>query len=535
MKPKRKNTPATPQKRVEHEKEKKPLLLPVAVVFFLSVWAWATLYYGPVFRIAREFSFWAPDGTLMYFIKGRPWSAVCWGGRALLQLYHWPVVGGALTALFVSGSSWLIGYCLRLRGWWRLLQYIPAAVYLWVTAYIGFDLYYETETGMIMGIPFVCFFVLSVLALIIRSFSRHHTFPNIIRPPKDEQPLLNRIQTLAVLGIVIIAVGITHVMRPYVRVVAKMQCQMMEQDWGGMAKTARDNAELSYRQLSAYYTMALVQRGEQCSRLFDIRMDYDEPYIHGFEGQESNGEKYYIMECDLYAGLVQTAIHHAIENMTMNGPSIRTLKILTKCALLRGEWSVAEKYLGILQHVPFEEAFVKRYKPMLGNVALVDADPEFKMIRLTEPLRDNFENFLTQPVFLGYNATLMEGRSVNALYNSLAVHIYTKSMPQFMERVAPLAGSTPPANVSDAVLLMSSKYPQALKLFPNIEYNRQQLMLFMQSVRPYIKSFEARTGHARELFPKWKGYYPYYYFFGNLKATKRKDATNEESSKHGVN
>jgi len=53
-------------------------------------------------------------------------------------------------------------------------------------------------------------------------------------------------------------------------------------------------------------------------------------------------------------------------------------------------------------------------------------------------------------------------------------------------------------------------------------------------VKPYMGSHEMRAEHALELLPKWKGYYPYYYFFGNLKATKRKD-NNAGTSNQGVN
>ncbi len=529
--------PKTPVRAADNAERKpaqkakgKPLLVPVTLVMFVLVWGWAAFWYGDVFRIAREYSFWAPDETLMYYLEGRPWAGLCWIGQLLLQTYRWPMLGALLTALFVSGSTWLVGYCLRLRGWWRLLQYLPAAIYLVLLTYIGFDLYFETETGMIMGIPFACFVVLLVLAGIIRSFSSH-PFPNIVRPPVDETPRQNRVQLLLVVLIMLATVSVSQTIRPYVRVVTHMQCQMMEQDWKGMAQTARDHADLSYRQIAAYYAIALVQTGEQCNRLFDIRLDYDDPYLHGFDGKGNNAANYYLFDCDFHAGLIQTAIHHAMEQMTMNGPNIRALKMLTKCALLREEWIVADKYLHILQRVPFEGDWVNKYRPMLYNKERVDADPEFKMVRLTEPVRDNFENFFVQPTFLGYNAALTEGLSINALWNSLAVHIYTKTMPQFLERCQPLQGTTPPLNVSDAIVLMAAKYPDLTKSFPNMDYSRTRLVSFMQDVKPYMGD---RAKYARELFSKYKGYYPYYYFFGNLKAT-RKHKENEGSSKQGVN
>ena len=43
-----------------------------------------------------------------------------------------------------------------------------------------------------------------------------------------------------------------------------------------------------------------------------------------------------------------------------------------------------------------------------------------------------------------------------------------------------------------------------------------------------------RAGNAYKLFERYKGYYPYYYFFGNLKATK-KGYTGEPKASAGVN
>ncbi|MBQ8968663.1 MAG: hypothetical protein IJ064_02880 [Bacteroidaceae bacterium] len=510
-------------------------LLPTAVILFFAVWLWGWLWYGDVFRIAREYSFWSPDSTLMYYLYGRPWTALLWAGQALLQLFRWPVLGALVLALLISKATWLLGYCLRLRGWWRLLQYVPAAAYLCTIAYIGFDLFFETETGLIMGIPLVSFLVLLIMAFIIRSFSHAHTFPCAVCPPKDETPLQNRIQLVVTLLVTLLPIIITQKMRPYVRVTTTMQCQLIEQDWQGAIQTAHDNADLSYRPIAAFYAIALTQTGQQGTRLFDIRLDYDEPYMHGYNGATTNAANYYMMDCDLHAGLVQTAIHHAMEHMTMNGPTLRSLHILTKCALLKNEWDVAEKYLHILRHVPFEGNFIEKYSAMVRDTTRINADPEFHNIRLTEPMHDNFENFLTQPTFLGYNATLSEGRSINALWNSLLVHAYTKTMPQFIYACRPMQGTTPPETFAEALNMMSSKYPEVMHLYTGLEYQRPRLLAFMKEVSPYMGSHEVRAEHAHELFSKWKGYYPYYYFFGNLKATRGHQKANQGTSNQGVN
>ncbi len=505
--------------------------IPAMAVLFVAVWAWAAFYYAPVLRITREYSFWAPDTTLMAYEAGRPWGQLWCFGLMLLQLYRWPILGGALTALMVTASTHLTAYCLRLKGWWRLLQYIPAALYLGYTAFLGFDLYFEAETGMLMGVPAAYLFVIIVLSLIIRSFSRSHHIPSPWQEARSENAKLYRSQLFVALLPALIATGITHWMRPYVRVTAQMQCQMMEQDWKAMAETARKNGEMSYRPIAAYYAIATVMRGEQASRMFDIRMDYDEPYMHGFNGTENNATNYYLMDCDLAAGLVQTAIHHGVEQMTMNGPSIRTLKVLTKCALLTGEWEVAKKYLRILEFVPFEGDFIRKYSAMVGNTEAVNADPEFKMVRLTEPTRDLMENSFVQPVFLGYNAALLEGRSINALWNSLTVQLYTKTMPQFVARCQPLQGTAVPETYAQALAVLSAKQPQLAQQYPDIAIQQQRLANFINQVKPMMSD---RAGNAPKLYEKYKGYYPYYYFFGNLKATRKKSDA-PASSNSGVN
>ncbi len=515
--------------KVKEERKKSPLLLSPYLLLFIAVWAWAAFWYGDVFRIARERSFWVADDVLMGYYNGRPWEELWRIGLFLLQFYRWPMVGALITSLFVTGSTYMLAYCLKLRGWWRLIQYLPAMAYLAVMAYLAFDIYFEAETGMIMGIPFLSFLVLLIMTVIIRTFSKH-SIPNIMKVRAGASVALNRVELLMALLTVGVSMAITQWMRPYMRVIPKMERLDMEQRWAEAAQMGRDNGDLSYRALAAYYTVALLQRGEIGTRLFDIRMDYDDPYMHGFDKTTNTIFNYYLMDMDFHNGLIQTAIHHAMEQMTMNGPNIKALKMLTKCALLTGEWEVAERYFTVMKKVPFEGDWVAKYEPMLRDTVKINADPEFKMVRLTEPMRDVFENVFVQPTFLGYNASLLEGRTINALWNSLAVHAYTKSMEPFVYRCTPMQGTTPPESFAQALALMASKHPEVMKMYPGLQFQQDRLTHFVQDVKPLMGD---RPGHARELYKKYKGYYPYYYFFGNLKATKK--TSTDGSSNSGVN
>ena len=505
-------------------------LLPVLPIFFLLTWVWAAWYYGCVFYISREYSIWVPDIRIMEFILSQPYGALRYIGRAMLQLYKYPWLGGLLIALMLSAGSWLTGYCMRLRASWRAIQYLPALFYMAVVTYHGLDVFFEARTGLIFGIPFVVLVILCIWGIIIRSFSRKPV-PAFIGIPKDETPRQNGIQ-LAVIALIMAAIiGFDLWQRPYVRVICRLLDMEYRQDWPGIQKLARANAKMSNRPMACSYAISLVQTGQVAERLFDIRMDYDSLHIHGMDGMHNNASCLYVPEGDYYGGFIQSSMHACMEQMVMTGPTIRLLKLLVKCSLMREEWELAEKYLTILRRVPFEGAFCRKYGAMVRRADLVNAEPEMALIRLTEPIHDSFENQYQQPLFMGYNLMLVEGRSSNALINSLVVCLYTKLMPQFVERLEPLAGTTPPSIIMDGIMLAENKNPGLSQNFAGLNFRRAQLQNFFENTRPYMKD---RPGFAYELFPRYKGYYPYYYFFGNLKAT-RKGYTSLSSSSSGVN
>lgn len=528
---KQKNTPKISKTAQTSPKEKKNLLLPVLPVLFVATYLWAAWYYGDVLRMARERSFWVPSAEQMDFLLSQEYGGLWYIGRLMISLFRYPWIGALLPATMITWSTWCLGYGMRLTARWRWVQYLPVGIYLMWIAYEGVNLFYENESGAILGIPFCATLILTIWAIMIASFSRKKA-PAIIGIPKDETPWQNRAQLLTIAVIFAVQGLFTEIQRPYTRVIASMNVSLLNSDWQGIMKTARENAELSHRPIAANYAIALVNTNQICERLYDIRLDYDSLYLHG-RNQTKNAMtlNLYQEDCDYYGGFIQTCIHHAIERITMIGPNIHSMELLTKCALMRGEWDVAKKYLRILQDVPFEDAFVDKYSAYVGKTEVVNADKEMAFIRQLEPIHDSFENNYQQPVFLGYNAVLTEGRSRNALLHSLAVCMYSKSMPAFMMRTQPLQGTMPPENIADALCLMSSKDENIMKNFQGLQFRYQKMAKSLSEMKPYMKD---RPGNALELFPKYKGYYPYYYFFGNLKAT-RKTPKNEGSSTAGVN
>ena len=516
-------TPAT-------EKKKRQLRLPVLFLFFVAVLLWSAWYYGSVFHLSREYSFWVADTRQLDFILSCSFGSLRYVGRALLMTYKYPWLGGLLMAFMLTLGTWLVGYCWRLKAKWRAIQYLPALAYMGTVTFYGLDIFFETETGYIFGIPFLALLVLAICGIMIRSFSRKKVHV-LFAIPADETQRDNLLQlAVCLIGFAAI-IGYNEWKRPYVRVITQLASMEQKQDWEGIQKVARAHAYQSNRPMACMYAIALVHTDQVGYRMYDIRLDYDSLYIHGMDGTHNNASNMYIPEGDYHGGFPESCMHSCMEQMVMTGPTIRLLKLQVKCALMREEWELAEKYLALLRRVPFEGAFLKKYEPMVRHLDKVNADPEMALIRLTEPIHDSFENQYQQPLFMGYNLLLVEGRSSQALTNSLSVCLYTKLMPQFVERLEPIVGTTPSSIIMDGILLAENKQPGLSQHFTGMNFRQPQFQTFLHTVQPYMKD---RAGYANELFPKYKGYYPYYYFFGNLKATK-KGYTSLSSSSSGVN
>ena len=118
------------------------------ILFFLLTWLWASWWMGDSFRIAREQSFFAFDATLMHGLWQQPFGFLWIIGRAILVLYRWPLIGGLVVALMLTGGTWLVAYCLRLRpdSRWHPLCYLPALAWMAWVAWIGLNIYFQAES-----------------------------------------------------------------------------------------------------------------------------------------------------------------------------------------------------------------------------------------------------------------------------------------------------------------------------------------------------------------------------------------------------
>ena len=526
-------------------KQRKALRLPIFLLFVLALWAWTTFYYRSIFEVSREYSFWSTDSRLLTYFMSQPNAWIRYVGRMLLTAFHYPWLGSTLLTLLLAGGTYLFDYVLRalshrdepqpsslpLSLLCGVLPYLPALAYLAVLTELGLDSFYESETGYIMAVPLLYLVGMLLLALLV-GLSTRHPLPSLWRAAKADTTVGNWLQAIVLLLSFAAIVGYNECQRPYVRTICRMIVCHNHQDWEGVQRVARANAEQSNRIMATYYAIALVHTDQIGSRVYDIRLEYDTLRLHGMDGRVNNGINMYLQEGDYHAGLSQTSYHACMEEMVMTGPSLRLLKLMTKCALMRSEWELARKYLRILSDVPFEGDFCRYYTSLVGSYDLVSTDPEMKKLRELEPIEDSFENQHQNPTFMGYNLNLGVARSMAAWNNSVAVCLYTKLLPQFTARLQPYVGNSLPDNFADGAILASRKYPEIMDAFPSLKWRASQLNDYTSKMQPYMSD---RPKYGPTLFPEQKGYYPHYYFFGNLRATKAGYTGEEPTRNAGVN
>ena len=492
------------------------------ILFFLLSWLWAFWWMGDVMRIAYERSFFAPDATLMYWLWQQPFGWLWIIGRVLLLTYHWPWAGGLLVAVLLTAGSWLVGYCLRLPQRWRWLQYLPAGVWMMWTATVGLNLFYAREPGRILGVPFLVVTLFAIAAL-ITWLAAQHSSP-LPTSPKGEGAFILICFALPVCTL--------HFQHPYMRPLTRMQVQLLHDDFEGISRTAHEHAEMSYRQMAGYYAIALARTGHLAEQLFDIKLDFDTITTYNYGGHPTSTLNYHIIDCDYHAGLIRAARHYVMEDLTMDGPSLYTLKYMVKISLLEGDWVLARKYLHILRKVPFEGTFLRKYEPMVERPDLIQADPEFAFILNMLPPYHTFEQMDEKPAFVGFYANMRGFQNKEALIWSTVACLYSKRMPAFLQRCQRLVGTTPPRSIAEGLLLESYKEPAILKAFPQLEMLVDRFELFLQDASPYM---DDRERGSEALFEKYHGYYPYYYFFGNLRNTRRPSDDEPAANKAGVN
>lgn len=468
--------------------------------FFLLLYFFCAYLYGAVFERAEQESFVCANAEAMKFLTDKPWGELFVLGRWLLIFYKNQWIGGFLLSGLLVAIACQIDSILHLPARLRGLSFLVPIGILFFLVQQGTRVYYMREPSQIVLLPlgfFLLFFILSIALRIVR-----------------KKKTIDHQGAWMGYGIAIMAFAAlsfyTVKTQENTIALAKMQRMQRMQDWEGMTNLALSLKQPT-RPIAAYYAVSLLHQNSLIEGLFNLTFDYPEHYL----GENVGNAEYNIFtaDCAFAAGLVQPALHDALEKTVVNGPSIYMLKRLAISATLLGRKSLAEKYFSLLEAVPFEEKFIDYYRPMLTDSTRITADPELTKVLSLEPLEDRFEQNYRPPIFLGYNIGLMSGTDA-ALEPSLATCLYAKNLDLAMVRIKTYLQKGRPLTtiLQQAILCYSVRNPHILQQVQIQPYVQQSYETFLREAAPYINDKKALRAKMKE---NWLGTYMYYYFCEN--------------------
>lgn len=485
------------------------------IVGFLSMWLFCFWTYGDVFSAAEQNSFATFSSEQMQFLLQRDCGYAYWVGRLLLLTYKSQILGSLVLASILTATAWAVSTALRLPGGWKGAGFVvPSAVLAYLLS-LGLFIYYRHEPGITFTLPLgtlLAALLLLGISALVRLFRKPATTVKECRP-------LPGVLIPVVLFVALHAAACTW--NDNERVICRMQLAEAEQDWDSMIETALE-AKRPSRSVAAFYACALVQQNMLMERLFELPFDFP-TFAHDSINSIDEGGNY-LPEANFYAGLPNISQQTTMEQMTLHGPSLRWLKRLALCSLLNGEKALTEKYFHIIENTPLESEFVERYRPMLNDRKLLEADPMLARVLAFAPRENKFAQNYRQPTFLGYNMGVREGSNAT-LVTSITACLYSKDMQQFLMRLPMLRSKQQlPYCCLQAIAIAGLKQPEVLKQYPEVtSFIQNEAKAFIRDAAPYVKDKEALR---RELKERWLGTYYYYYYCENNNPNQVRKAGN---------
>lgn len=518
------------------------------VVEFVLVYVFCTAVYGDVFVRTAEENYVSTDLTTMYFLTSQSWGWIFYAGRWLLLPFLNVWIGAALMALVLTASTAMLdrafGLPSRLNS---LCFFAPALVLGWII-YRGTNIFHRNEPSLIVLVPLALLLLSMVLAVVAWAIRKRNG--ESVRPTAHRRGWLARMP-LGMLSPILLFAALTFCANKYNQneiLTARMQLDFLRGDWDSIIEDAQ-KAERPTRAVAAYYAIALEQTDQLLDRIYDIPFDYPSPSLD----RNSGNEEYSLFEgdCNLCAGLLNPAYRCALDQVVMYGPTAFNFKRLAVAALLNGERQLSEKYLTLIEQMPFQQSFVDRIRPMLSDSALVVQDENFAHILSLYPKESKYEQNYRQPAFLGYNMGLMQGSDAT-LRTAIAAALYSKAITQCLPHIQILAqktGGNLPVAVQQALTIMAQNDPQVAAAFPDaVRIYQPMLASFFTQAKTLIDQRNAESAGKDkkqqeeikikynaimrdELKEEWLGTYFYYYYCENNDPAQ----TTQPKEKAGVN
>ena len=222
-------------------------------------------------------------------------------------------------------------------------------------------------------------------------------------------------------------------------------------------------------------------------------------------------------------GMMNEAIRLSFELATHCGFSPFYLKVLSRCALAKGEEKVEERYTTILHHHPF----YRNWQPAPVTAKVNELQRSFP-----DELSgvENSDSYIVNNISLWYEAD-SKAASEQALFYAMLSCDSQRFWPSLRKFLKMHDGENFPIHAQEAYILFMDKAPEEKRVMIPVEetvYKRYIKLLDVMAKQ--VKPGKTLGQVAEEMRGEWGDTYWFYYFFGRQYSNTSDRKTNEIQS-----
>ena len=155
-----------------------------------------------------------------------------------------------------------------------------------------------------------------------------------------------------------------------------MRRQMEQHDWKAMLTTIKQAKDEPTRAMSMMKNLALQRTGRLQHDMAAYPDGFRRPAaVFPIHTVHTIGKMLY-----LQYGIPNYCYRWCMEDGVEYGWNVEALKLMTKCSLINGETTAAQRYLSLLKRTDFHRQWAMKYEAYLRQPSLMAQDAEFKAI-----------------------------------------------------------------------------------------------------------------------------------------------------------
>lgn len=294
-----------------------------------------------------------------------------------------------------------------------------------------------------------------------------------------------------------------------------------EANWQKVLQEARKWKETPTRQMVILKNIALINLGQMGHQMFHYNNGGKLPH------KRDNLEihlAHTVSDLLYYQhGKLNFATRWAIENGVEYGFDISTLKILTKCALISGEYNVAQKYINLLKLTTFHRSEAERLEEFCQHPEKIDQATEFKNIKELYTHMDedlDSDNGLSEMYLLHNFSNTMNIDSRLLQEVTLDYALISKNIqlfwPRFFQYATLHEGEEMPIHYQEAAYLYGNLEETVnISSMPFDRKIANKYLQFSNQIQAYMKKGLEEKEIAEALKPTFGNTFWWFYFFCN--------------------